>query len=175
MNKLVIIVLLLVLGIATIPKTAYIKDEPVIVPVQIIEPEHKPELIIENPIITTLKEFMERDTTSDKLYSKGYYDCGHFARDLSGNATMENIKIGSILLHQDSKGQGYGGHAMNYIIIDNKFYIINPQSDFIEPWEDYIHKRTWKYYKLYPKGDLIPTKWKRMSGLKPIEELKNEM
>lgn len=176
MNKFAIVIILLGLGLLTIPKTADIKDKPVIImPIQVIEPELNPELVTESPIITTLKEFMERDTTSDKIYSKGYYDCGHFARDLSKNASSVNIKLGSILLHNDAKGQGYGGHAMNYVIVDNMFYIINPESDFIMSWEDYIHRRTWKYYKLYPEGHLIPTKWKRISGLKPIEELENEI
>lgn len=176
MNKIAIVIILLGLGLLTIPVTTNVKNKPeIIIPIKIIEPELNPELITEHPLITTLKEFMKRDTTSDKLYSKGYYDCGHFARDLSKNASTENIKIGSIVLHYDAKGKGYNGHIMNYIIVDDIFYIINPESDFIIPWKDYIHNKTWKYYKLYPKGDLAPTRWGgKLHGLKPINELENE-
>ena len=129
---------------------------------------------IETPTVPTeiieLIEFLERDTTSDHIYAPKIYDCSYFARDLSKNASKENIEIGSILLHHHPNGRGWG-HAMNYIIVNDIFYIISPESDFICSWDEYKHNKVWDYYRLYPDGTLIPARWKYMGGLNPIEEL----
>lgn len=129
---------------------------------------------IEIPTVPTeiieLIEFLERDTTSDHIYEPKVYDCSYFARDLSKNASKENIEIGSILLHHHPNGRGWG-HGMNYVIVNDTFYIISPQSDLICPWDEYLHNGVWDYYRLYPDGTLIPSRWLHISGLNPIEEL----
>ena len=47
--------------------------------------------------MSELKAFLEADTTDNHSFSRTY-QCGHCARQLSENATVNNVSIGSILL-----------------------------------------------------------------------------
>lgn len=130
-------------------------------------PGYKPKIIkMDRPSIedktglAAVIEFLFKDTISDKSYGMGPYQCTQFSRDLSAAAKKAGIAIGGIILGNSPNLETYSNHALNYIIIDNVFYIINPDSDFITPWDQYIHKDRYKYYKLYPDGTQLPTTWK---------------
>lgn len=125
---------------------------PIIQPIEPIEP-------IKKTYLDEIKNFLKQDTISNMDYGLGEYQCTQFSRDLSRNANEANIPIGGIILGNKPDLSGYSNHALNYIIIDGIFYIINPESDFIIPWSEYIHRNRYKYYKIYPNGELLPTRW----------------
>ena len=168
MNKFITIILLTIESIIMVPidfiNSLFSKrniDEPVTIVI-----ENRPERIkvIKHPIedktkLTETVEFLNNDTVSDKSYGMGSYQCTQFSRDLSAAAKKAGIEIGGIILGNSPNLETLSNHALNYIIIDNIFYIINPESDFITPWDNYLHKNTYKYYKLYPDGTLLPTRW----------------
>lgn len=171
MNKFFIIILILLgLGCLTpkvdAPDTVHILTPlgPTII---------KAEEIKENSILTNIKIFLKKDKTSDMDYGLGPYQCTHFSRDLSSNANKNNIPIGGIILGNDPDLKGYSNHALNYIVIGNIFYIINPDSDFIIPWSEYIHNKAYKYYKLYPDGTQLPSRWSNrgLSNVRPTSDL----
>lgn len=134
------------------PVTIIIENEPEIIKVIKLPMEDK-------SILTKVIEFLSRDKTSDKTYGMGPYQCTQFSRDLSSAANESGIPIGGIILGNSPNLETKSNHALNYIIIDKIFYIINPDSDFITPWDHYIHKDRYKYFKLYPDGTLLPSIW----------------
>ena len=86
-----------------------------------------------------LQNFLKQDTTSEISYyldsHRGveYYVCTGYVRDLAKNANEYGIEMGGISL-RDTMAVGVGTtyyHAMNYCIIDEKFLIIEPQTDEI--------------------------------------------
>ena len=178
MNNFITIILLTIIEIPIIighallnlfkPKVEYpitVSEEPIVI--NIIRPpvENKTEL-------TKVTDFLSQDTTSDKSYGLGPYQCTQFSRDLSAGAKRSEIGIGGIILGNSPNLETYSNHALNYIIIDDIFYIINAESDFIIPWDDYIHKNRYKYYKLYPDGTLLPTRWTdKLYNVYPISML----
>ena len=85
-----------------------------------------------------------------------WYSCGHFSRDLAKNASIKNIPVGSVIFSDHQVFRGYNNHIVNYIEIDEKIYLIEPQTDKIYPLDQSIYK----YYRLYPDGAQVPSNWR---------------
>lgn len=115
----------------------------------------------ENNELIEIKQFLKDDTT-DQNERTEWYTCGHFVRDLSRNASKNNISIGAAILGNHPRFSGYENHITNYIIINGEIAIIDVFSDTI--WT--LNKGLWmddqqfKYYRLYPDGTQVPSFWK---------------
>ena len=110
--------------------------------------------IVSGESIEDIESFLVNDTTDTHQYLP-YYTCGHFSRELSYNASLHNISVGSVILGNNPVLRGKNNHIMNYIIIENKVYLIEPQSDevFLLNQSEYL------YYRLYPDGGQVPSNW----------------
>lgn len=113
-----------------------------------------------------IESFLVNDTTDTHHYLP-YYTCGHFSRDLSYNASLHNISIGSVILGNNPVLRGYNNHIMNYIIIENKIYLIEPQTDEISM----LNQTMYNYYRLYPDGTQVPSNWMHNFATKWVELL----
>ena len=101
-----------------------------------------------------IKVEREEDTTDTHEYLP-YYTCGHFARELSLNASRENITIGTVILGNHPTLRGYQNHIMNYYLSNGTIMLIEPQTDQIMHLEDTM----FSYYRLYPNGN-APSNWR---------------
>ena len=101
-----------------------------------------------------VEAFLVNDTTNGSEWLP-YYSCGHFARDLSRNASTLNISIGSVILGNHPVLRGHDNHALNYVIDNNIVYLIEPQTDEIY----LLNQSEYLYYRLYPNGDQVPSYW----------------
>lgn len=104
--------------------------------------------------MTDIEQFLINDTTDNNIYVP-WYTCGHYARDLSRNASEHNLTIGSILVGNHPRFRGYDNHAMNYVIENSTMWAIEPQTDEIMSLNDTMYG----YYRLYPDGSQIPSYW----------------
>ena len=181
MNSIIIIVsvlagLILLTKIANVPMIN--TEEPIIEEIEIAEDVTAWPAIMypiktpEPALLTKVKDFLFNDRTDEKKYVKGIYTCGHFSRDLAANASKENLDIGVIFLGIDPDLEGYDNHAVNYIMIEDKMYIIRPQKDTIEHWDDCVYQSTYKYYKLYPDGYSAPSRYRRLSGINETSDIR---
>jgi len=102
-----------------------------------------------------LIDFLNVDTVDEEsLYEdphRGveYYVCSGFSRDIAKNAKEYNIDMGAISI-RDTMGVGIGTqyyHAMNYCIIDEKFILVEPQTDEIYTLQDIIQSPDYEGYK----------------------------
>ena len=104
--------------------------------------------------IEDIEAFLINDTTDTREWLP-YYSCGHFSRDLSYNASIVNITLGGVILGNNPVLRGYNNHIMNYIVIENKIYLIEPQTDEIL----LLNQTMYSYYRLYPDGAQVPSNW----------------
>lgn len=104
--------------------------------------------------ITDIEQFLINDITDQHEYLP-WYTCGHYARDLSRNASKHNLTIGSVLLSNHPVFRGSDNHAMNCINVNGLMWIIEPQNDQIMR----LNNTGYKYYRLYPVGSQIPSYW----------------
>lgn len=105
--------------------------------------------------ITDIEQFLVNDTTDQHEYLP-WYTCGHYARDLSINASKHNLTLGSMILGTHPRFRGYNNHLMNYIIENGTIWAIEPQTDQILQ----LNNTMYGYYRLYSDGSQIPTYWK---------------
>ena len=86
-----------------------------------------------------LIDFLKADKVNEDSYYQDphrgvdYYVCTGYSRDLAQNAKEYNIDMGAIAI-RDTMSVGIGtryNHAMNYCIIDEKFILVEPQTDEI--------------------------------------------
>lgn len=101
-----------------------------------------------------VEAFLVNDTTDSHEWLP-YYSCGHFARDLSRNASQLNISISSAILGNNPVLRGHSNHIVNYIIDNNTVYLIEPQTDEIF----LLNQSGYRFYRLYPNGDQVPSYW----------------
>ena len=101
------------------------------------EPQYSPEM-------QQLIDFLKVDKVNDGILnddqhrSLDYYTYSGFSRDLAQNAKEYDIDMGAISI-RDTMAVGIGtryNHAMNYCIIDEKFILVEPQTDEIFTLED---------------------------------------
>ena len=102
-----------------------------------------------------IKQFLVNDTTDQHEYLQ-WYSCGHYARDLSRNASEHNLTIGSMILGDHPVFRGYQNHIMNYAIDNDTIWVIEPQTDEIMNLNDTIYR----YCRLYPDGSQVPSNWR---------------
>lgn len=97
----------------------------------------------ETPELDALIQFLDDDLTDEITYhydpNRGmdHFVCTGFTRALAENASKHNITLGAIGVRDylNIKASRYR-HAMNYVIADGKFYIIEPQDDWIYELSD---------------------------------------
>ena len=90
-----------------------------------------------------IERFLRNDTTDQHEYYQ-YYSCGHFSRDLSRNASENNLTIGSVILGNHPVFRGYQNHIMNYVSVNTSIWLIEPQHDQIMRLNDTMYR----YYRL---------------------------
>ena len=81
--------------------------------------------------VDELKAWLAQDNTDDTLYIFGAgcianYDCDDYAVALERNALLDGFSV-SLQIERN--------HMLNSTIIDNKIYLIEPQSDEVWFWE----------------------------------------
>jgi hypothetical protein len=113
-----------------------------------------------------LIDFLRMDNVNDKIFNNDphrsfdYYTCSGFSRDLANNAKEYDIDMGAISI-RDTMAVGIGTryyHAMNYCIIDEKFILVEPQTDEIFTLEDIKQSRDfygYKYISIYQNAQLM--------------------
>lgn len=114
-------------------------------------------LLILSPAAAELDDivsFLAEDQTDTHEYLP-WYTCGHFARDLARNASEHNISIGGVILGNHPVFIGYNNHIMNYFIVNESIWIIEPQTDQLMNLNDTMYN----YYRLYPDGTQVPSNW----------------
>ena len=99
-----------------------------------------------------LKMFLFWDDTDLNEYTQ-YYDCDYFVRDTARSALNFNIIMGGVILSNDYEFEDET-HAMNYIYIDDKMILIEPQTDDFTPIDEMIEYR---YVKFFPFGAITPS------------------
>ena len=105
--------------------------------------------------ITELQTFLEVDTTDQHEYLP-WYSCGHFSRDLARNTTEHNLTMGSVMLSDHPVFRGkWNSHIMNYVVLNDSIWLIEPQTDYIMRLNDTMYQ----YYRLYPDGTQVPSNW----------------
>ncbi|NOR59327.1 MAG: hypothetical protein GQ469_01665 [Methanosarcinales archaeon] len=96
----------------------------------------------------------------DQHRSLDYYTYSGFSRDLAQNAKEYNIDMGAISI-RDTMAVGIGtryNHAMNYCIIDEKFILVEPQTDEIFTLEDIKQSpyfEDYKYISIYQNAQML--------------------
>jgi len=123
------------------------------------EPQYSPEM-------QQLIDFLKADELNEKSYhldpQRGvdYYTCSGFSRDLAQNAKEYDIDMGAISI-RDTMAVGIGTkyyHAMNYCIIDEKFMLVEPQTDEIFTLEDVKQSpdfEAYKYISIYQNAQMM--------------------
>ncbi|HIH87050.1 MAG TPA: hypothetical protein HA304_04010 [Methanosarcinales archaeon] len=97
---------------------------------------------------------------NDPYRSLDYYTCSGFSRDLAQNAKEYDIDMGAISI-RDTMGVGIGTryyHAMNYCIIDEKFILVEPQTDEIYTLQDIKQSpdyEGYKYISIYQNAQMM--------------------
>ena len=119
--------------------------------------------IVSGESIEDIESFLMNDITDTHEWLP-YYSCGHFSRDLSYNASIVNVTLGSVILGNHPVLRGYNNHIMNYVIIENKIYLIEPQTDEIL----LLNQAVYNYYRLYPDGAQVPSNWAHNLATKRI-------
>lgn len=77
--------------------------------------------------VDELRSWLKSNNISEREYIKDVYDCEGFALDLVSDARADGKIIG--LFAQDRKA-----HIMNFAIIGNYIYTIEPQNDRVKVW-----------------------------------------
>ena len=112
------------------------------------EPQYSQEM---QQLIDFLKVDKVNDGTfnNDAHRSLDYYTYSGFSRDLAQNAKEYDIDMGTIII-RDTMAVGIGTqhyHAMNYCIIDEKFILVEPQTDEIYTLEEIKQSPDFHGYK----------------------------
>jgi len=123
------------------------------------EPQYSPEM---QQLIDFLKVDKVNDGTfnNDVHRSLDYYTCSGFSRDLAKKAKEYDIYMGAISM-RDTMAVGIGTryyHAMNYCIIDEKFFLIEPQTDEIFTLENIKQSpefEDYKYISIYQNAQML--------------------
>jgi len=123
------------------------------------EPQYSPEM---QQLIDFLKEDKVNEDSfyEDPHRGVDYYVCSGFSRDLAQNAKEYNIDMGSIAI-RDTMSVGIAtryNHAMNYCIIDEKFILVEPQTDEIYTLEDIKQSpdfEGYKYISIYQNAQMM--------------------
>lgn len=167
MNKKLII-LLLICSTLTLGCTDNPVDEPLI---ELVNESILNKSIINKsiPVSTTpeldnLIQFLEEDKTDEIIYNADshrgidYFVCCGYSRQLAKNASEYNITMGGISLrdHEHVQATKYY-HAMNYVIVDNSFVIIEPQEDSIHYLDTiYYHWGcNFRYITVFPNANMM--------------------
>ena len=123
------------------------------------EPQYSPEM-------QQLIDFLKVDKVNDGIFnddqhrSLDYYTYSGFSRDLAQNAKEYDIDMGAISI-RDTMAVGIGtryNHAMNYCIIDEKFILVEPQTDEIFTLEDIKQSpdfEGYKYISIYQNAQML--------------------
>lgn len=123
------------------------------------EPQYSPEM-------QQLIDFLKVDNVNDRIFnndphrSQDYYTCSGFSRDLAQKAQEYDIDMGAILI-RDTMPVGLGTQyyrAMNYCIIDEKFIVVEPQTDGIFTLEDIKQSPDfygYKYISIYQNAQML--------------------
>lgn len=125
----------------------------------------EPEESKQSQAMRNLENFLNEDKTDEEFYyldiNRGvdFYVCSGYARDLAVNASEYGIKMGGISL-RDTMAVGRGTrhyHVMNYCIIDDKFILIESQSDEIFTLETLKnhHEGVYKYITIFPDAQMM--------------------
>lgn len=116
------------------------------------------------PELDNLIQFLEEDKTDEIAYyndpkrGRDYFVCCGFARELAKNASEYNITMGGVSLRDHEHVRAAKSyHAMNYVIIDNEFIIIEPQSDSIHYLDTiYYHwGNNYRYITIHPEVQIM--------------------
>ena len=86
-------------------------------------------------------------------YNWTIYDYG-----LARNASVSNISIGSAILGNHPVFRGYQNHIVNYIIINETLYFIEPQTDHIMQLDEIFMQ--YRFVRLYQDGTQVPSSWR---------------
>ena len=123
------------------------------------EPQYSPEM-------QQLIDFLKVDKVNEESFYQDthrgldYYTCSGFSRDLAQNAKEYDIDMGAISI-RDTMAVGIGTqyyHAMNYCIIDEKFILVEPQTDEIFTLEDIKQSpdfEGYKYISIYQNAQMM--------------------
>ena len=123
------------------------------------EPQYSPEM-------QQLIDFLKVDKVNEESFYQDthrgldYYTCSGFSRDLAKNAKEYDIDMGAISI-RDTMAVGIGTqyyHAMNYCIIDEKFILVEPQTDEIYTLEDIKQSpdfEGYKYISIYQNAQMM--------------------
>ena len=108
-----------------------------------------------------LYDFLEQDTTDQSEWTP-FYNCGFFARDLARNASEHNITIGGLILGNHPRFLGYDNTIVNYMIIEDIFIVIDPQTDQLYGLNHALSHdgMTFEYYRTYTDGTNVPSFWR---------------
>jgi len=113
-----------------------------------------------------LIDFLKVDKVNEESFYQDihrgldYYTCSGFSRDLAKNAKEYDIDMGAISI-RDTMAVGIGTqyyHAMNYCIIDEKFILVEPQTDEIYTLEDIKQSpdcEGYKYISIYQNAQMM--------------------
>lgn len=124
-----------------------------------------PNVVVEPTELDKLLQFLEEDKTDEVIYHKDpqmgmdYYVCTGFTRTLAENASKYNITMGAITLRETPTvgtcTKYY--HAMNYVIIDDSFIIIEPQLDevFYLDLIGYHNGGVYRYITIYENAQMM--------------------
>jgi len=117
---------------------------------------HEPIPIVNDESMQKIIDFLIEDTTNEMVYTqqdnKKYI---YFTKQLSKNASEQNLSFGVILLSKMGFIDPLDNYALNYFYLKNQLYFIDPVTDEIitvcEPF-DYGYG----YGKLYPDESALP-------------------
>lgn len=101
-----------------------------------------------------LNTFLAEDQTDIKSYSIPT----KFSRELANNSFNYGIKMGAITLSNHKNSEAMPRHAMCYVIVDDQFLIIEPQTDGIYTLENIETHPSgiYKHITIYPNAQLMP-------------------
>jgi len=142
----------------TITETEYVDrwHEPEII-IKEVEVIHEVEVVKEVPVetlvftdnisewfipwesVSELRTYVMTAGIAGRTYIKDKYDCDDFARDLSRQALFDRRNIG-LFTTVTSKFGSTSGHMMNFAIVGNRIYQIEPQTSNVNPLAGYNYK-----------------------------------
>lgn len=109
---------------------------------------------VSNVSVVELNNFLAWDNTDAIEYTDNFR-CGDFSRQLARNATKYGITLGGAILSPGPSFWDDDNHIVNYVYVNGELVFIEPQTDICSGirWTGY------SYYKLYPNGQYVPSRW----------------
>lgn len=169
-NKIkVILVIISIVTIAVILSTALLSGRINNQEIPTVSKEYKSPVIVDQVTIPQTLTIQENNNTPSKLQTiidflaldntnkqenTIYHRCSDFSNELRANASKQNIEIYSLIVWNEDQI----GHTLNFIIVDNTFYIIEPQNDEIVTLEEYKTAGGYRYLKMYTSYNNVPTR-----------------